>query len=80
MDCKWAKWAPGKYIQKIKCWLSKPPLSFYHKNVVVIKKLSTQSDLIECRDCGAKMAINHSVRVILPWESVAHFYRVVNED
>jgi hypothetical protein len=64
-----------KYIiQKLKCRLPFNLNHFWHKNIYVVKKLSDQSELIKCRDCGKMFAMNHSVRIILPWESVRFHY------
>ena len=50
---------------------------FWHKNVFVVRELSAQSQLIQCKDCGKKFAINHDVKAILPWEDVEPFYTLV---
>jgi len=39
------------------------------------KPLSMQSEQITC-SCGRKYAMNHSERIILPWEDVRQFYEV----
>ena len=61
-------------IQKVKCSIPFSLNHFWHKNIYVVKQLSPQSQLIQCRDCGKKFAINHDVRSILPWETVETFY------
>ena len=61
-------------IQKIKCSIPFNFTFFGHKNVSVVRELSDQCQLIECKDCGKRFAINHSVRTILPWNSVSTFY------
>ena len=63
-----------KIIQKIKCSMPFSFNYFWHKNVVVVRELSDQSQLIQCQDCGKLFAINHSARVVLPWESVKDHY------
>ena len=61
-------------IQKVKCSMPFSLNHFWHKNVFVVRELSAQSQLIQCRDCGQKFAINHDVQAILPWETVKSFY------
>ena len=68
-----------KIIQKIKCGMPFSFDYFGHKNVKVIRKLSFQSELIECKDCGKQYAINHDVRVVLPWGDVRSFYREMEQ-
>ena len=63
-----------KFIQKIKCSITFSLTYFGHKNVVVVRRLSPQSKLIKCVDCGKLFAMNDDVRVILPWEMVRDFY------
>jgi transcription elongation factor Elf1 len=63
-----------KLIQKIKCSMPFSLNHFWHENVVVVRNLSDQSQLIQCQDCGKLFAINHSVRVVLPWEKVKAYY------
>ena len=55
---------------------------FWHKNVVTVKKLSHNTDLIRCVDCGKEFAVNHNVRTILllPYEGeIKQFYISMNE-
>ncbi|MFA6977106.1 MAG: hypothetical protein WC194_10365 [Mesotoga sp.] len=63
-----------KLIQKIKCSVPFSFTYFGHSSLTVVRQLSGQSQLIRCNDCGKFFAINHNVRVILPWECVRHFY------
>ena len=65
------------FIQKIKCSMPFSLNHFWHKNVFVVRNLSDQSQLIQCRDCGKKFAINHDVEAILPWEDVEPFYTLL---
>jgi len=66
-----------KIIQKIRCSLPFSLNRFWHKNIVVVRKLSDQSQLLRCQDCGKLFAINHNVRVILPWEDVKAHYELM---
>ena len=66
-----------EYIQKIKCFMPFSLNHFWHKNVVVVRKLSTQSELIQCKDCGRKFAVNHSMQAILPWGDVKSHYELM---
>ena len=63
-----------KWIQKLKCSVPFNFTYFGHKNLTVVRRLSEQAQLIECPDCHRRFAINHDVRVILPWEDVRSFY------
>lgn len=63
-----------RLIQKIRCSIPFNLTYFGHKNVVVVRQLSPWSQLIKCRDCGKLFAINHDIRVVLPWESVRFFH------
>jgi len=61
-----------KYLKKkwqnFLCEWSNPPLSFHHKPCRVLKSLSDSADLIQCRNCGRKFAINYEVQSVLPYE------------
>lgn len=61
-------------IQKIKCAMPFSLNQFWHKNVIVTKKLAPNTDLVECLDCGKKFVLNHAVEMILPWEDVKSIY------
>ena len=63
-----------KLIQRIRCAIPFSPYSFHHKNIEIVRGLSRQSDLIRCVDCGREFAMNHSVKVILPFEYVKQFH------
>lgn len=63
-----------KFIQKLKCSMPFSFNYFGHKNIVIVKRLSRQSELIKCTDCGRLFVINHDVRAILPWSCVRNFY------
>ena len=63
-------------LQKIKCSMPFSLNRFWHKNIVTVTKLSDHTQLIRCQDCGKLFAINHSVRVVLPWKSVKEFYEL----
>jgi hypothetical protein len=43
---------------------------------VIRKRVSDQSEKITC-SCGRSYAMNHNLGVILPWETVAFFYDMV---
>jgi hypothetical protein len=66
-----------KIIQKIKCSMPFSPYHFWHNNVIVVRKLSDQSQLIQCQDCGRLFAINHGVMAVLPWEDVKSIYELM---
>ena len=68
-----------KWIQKIKCSLPFSPFHFWHKNIVVVKELSRQVDLIQCTDCGKKFAMNHRLEMILPYEDIKPLYYEMKE-
>jgi len=61
-------------IQKLKCAMPFSFSYFLHKPEIV-RQLSPQSQLIKCQACGKLFAINHDVRVILPWESMKNHYK-----
>ena len=63
-----------KFIQRILCSMPFSLNHFWHGDLRIVRKLSKQSELIECLSCGRMFAINHDVRAILPWESVRTFY------
>lgn len=65
-----------RYIQKIKCSIPFNLTYFGHENMIVVKELSMQTQLIRCQDCGKLFAINHDVRTVLPWECVKEFYEM----
>ena len=60
--------------KKIKCSIPFSLNYFFHKNVVSVKYLSDNVQLIKCLDCDKMFAINHDVRLILPWEDIKYFY------
>ena len=65
-----------RFIQYIKCnWLPQPPIGFHHGECELVRRLSQQSELIRCKHCGRLFAINHDVRVVLPWHCVRNFYK-----
>ena len=61
-------------IRKIKCSIPFSFDYFFHDNVYIERRLSSQTDLICCKDCGKRFAMNHSIKSILPWEDVKCFY------
>lgn len=63
-----------KRWQMFKCGLPFNLFWFPHGEVRVVRRLSRQSVLIECLDCGRLYAMNDDVRAILPWEDVAFLY------
>lgn len=67
-----------KIIQKIRCSIPFSFDYFGHKNIEVVRTLSAQSQLIRCKDCGKLFAINHDVRVLLPWEDVKAHYEFID--
>lgn len=56
-----------KLIRWLKC------LFFYH-DFYVIAQVSESSQHIACSQCKRQWGINHDVRAILPWATVAGFY------
>ena len=63
-------------IQNFKCLLPFSFNYFYHKPVKIVRKLSDQTDLIECENCGKQFGMNHSARSILPWKDLKEFYEL----
>ena len=63
-----------RVIQKIKCMLPFSLNYFFHEPLIVVKKLSFQCEKIKCQTCGKEFAINHSLKILLPWECVKSFY------
>ncbi len=66
-------------IQKIRCSIPFGFSTFRHRNLKVIRKLSSQCELIQCLDCKRRFAINHSAEIVLPWEDVRSFYEEFDE-
>jgi hypothetical protein len=50
-----------RFVIWLKCRL------FGHK-YYLIKPLSSQTDLVGCERCKKKFGMNHSIRVLLPWD------------
>lgn len=68
--------AVKKALQWILCRLPshQPPFDFLHRPIIMVKKLTLQSDLIECQSCKKRFVMNHSVKGILAWEDARHIY------
>jgi hypothetical protein len=63
-----------KLIQKIKCSMPFSFSYFLHDELTIVRRLGDRAHLIQCRSCGRRFAINHSVRVILPWGNIRNHY------
>lgn len=60
-------------IQKIKCW-------FNRHELWEVERLSFSSQKLYCSSCKNYFAINHDVRVFLPWdESSEELYRFIKD-
>lgn len=52
---------------------------FGHK-YYLIKPLSSQTDLVACKRCKKKFGMNHSIKVLLPWDrELEKFYKEFHE-
>lgn len=45
-----------------------------------VRRLSGQSELVECKHCKRLWAMNHDVHAILPWHEVKDFHERLERD
>lgn len=57
-----------RILQRIKC------LFFYH-DFRWVARLSESCAHIRCAECKREWGMNYDVQIILPWHTLAHFYR-----
>jgi hypothetical protein len=65
---------PKGLFRKLKCSIPFNLFYFPHDNIRIVGRLSSQSYLIECLDCGRRFGVNEDINAILPWECVRSFY------
>jgi len=64
-------------LKRFVIWLK---CRFFGHKYYLIKPLSSQTDLVGCERCKKKFGMNHSIRVLLPWDrELEKFYEEFHE-
>ena len=65
-----------KFFQKILCNLPFGFNKFSHDKCKSVGSLTDQVDIIICLSCKRVFAINHHMKIVLPWEDIKPDYEI----